>query len=488
MTNRTSLPPATLMGRLRAMPLRVTLVVSTVLLVFAGLVTSGVAVTSAMHNDLMSRTDDGLTEAVNGWARPHGDRDHPDPGPPGLRRPPSQYFVTSTRPNGFSVTFNDFDSAPDLSSLPQGAAEPRTVDSLGSGPSWRVIKRVAGAESSVVAIPLDDVDATMTRLIWLQVGVGCIVLVAIGVLSYVLVRSSLRPLRRVEETAQAIAGGDLHQRVPARPPNTEVGSLGVSVNAMLSQIQDAFATTAESERQARASEEKMRRFVADASHELRTPLTSIKGFADLMAIGGAPDPGDAVRRIAGEADRMTLLVEDLLTLARLDAHRPLTRSPIEVLPLLVDSVEAARAAARGRWIEIELDGDAGSAEVVADRTRLRQVLGNLLSNAIAHTGPDASITVRSRIDRSRIDDGEVVVEVADTGPGIAIDEQRHVFERFYRGDPSRQRSGDSASGSGLGLSIVAALVAAHGGRFGVDSEPGDGACFWFALPRGTGSQ
>lgn len=462
-------------ARMRAMPLRVTLVVLTVILVLVGLGASGVAVTSAMRTDLVSRVDEGLNDAVNGWAQPHGPRNDDDPGPPGLRRPPSQYFVASTFPNGLQIQFNDFGSVPDLSSLPDGDVSPRTVRSQGSGPSWRVVKRTSNGMASIVAIPLSDVNATMTRLIWLQVGVGCIVLIAIGVLGYLLVRTSLRPLRRVEETAHAIAGGDLHRRVPARPANTEVGSLGESLNAMLVQIQGAFAATEASEQQARASEEKMRRFVADASHELRTPLTSIKGFADLMSIGGTSDPADAIRRISGEADRMTMLVEDLLVLARLDARRPLSLGPVDVLPLIVDSVEAARVAAPDRTIDIDLTAFDPATMVSGDRLRLRQVLGNLVGNAIAHT--DGAVTVSARVDGP-----DVVVEVADEGPGLTAHECDHVFERFYRGDPSRHRD-DSGSGSGLGLSIVAALVHAHSGRVGVLSEPAHGARFWFALPR-----
>ncbi|WP_026919059.1 sensor histidine kinase [Gordonia shandongensis] len=459
----------------RGVPLRVSLVALTALLVVLGLVASGFAVTSAMRGNLVSRTDEGLRDAINGWARPGNiGTDHVQP--PGPQRPPSQYLVSTTMPGGVTVTLSDFSTRPDLESLPDGDAGPTTVASVGHGPRWRVVKRTSGIGVTVVAVPLTDVDETMSRLIWLQVGIGAVVVLVIGVLSSLLVRSSLRPLRRVEETAHAIAGGDLHRRVPTAPENTEVGSLGRSINGMLGQIQHAFAATARSEQQARRSEEKMRRFVADASHELRTPLTSIKGFAELMAMGAA-DTDDAVARIGSEADRMSLLVEDLLMLARLDAQRPLSRADVAVVPLVADAVEAARAAAPGRTIEIEVGDDVGDPLVSGDPPRLTQVVRNLVGNALVHAGPAASVVVRVLATRD-----EVTVVVADDGPGMAADDAAHVFERFYRGDASRHRS-SGGSGSGLGLSIVAALVDAHGGRAGVDTAPGRGAAFWFVLPR-----
>ncbi|MBM7367959.1 sensor histidine kinase [Gordonia hydrophobica] len=459
----------------RGVPLRISLVVLTGLLVTLGLVASGFAVTSAMRGDLMSRTDSGLVDAINGWARPRDQDATNRPAPPGPRRPPSQYYVSIQMPNGV-VTISDFGSSPDLNGLPDGNLGPTTVDSLGEGPQWRVIKRDSDTGSTTVAVPLTDVQATMSRLIWLQVGIGIVVVVVIAVLSSLLVRSSLRPLRRVEETAHAIAGGDLHQRVHEAPGNTEVGSLGRSINRMLAQIQNSFAATARSEKQARESEAMMRRFVADASHELRTPLTSIKGFSELLTMG-AVDREDAVRRIGSEADRMGLLVEDLLMLARLDAQRRLDLGEVEMVSLVADAVEAARAAAPESDIELDVPNDTGDPVVRADPSRLMQVLRNLVGNAVAHAGADARIRVR-------IDSGpsEVTVTVADDGPGMTADDAAHVFERFYRGDDSRHRDG-AGSGNGLGLSIVAALVQAHGGRVGVDTAPGAGARFWFVLPR-----
>ena len=389
-------------------------------------------------------------------------------------------------PGGVSAdnVYNQFDDAPDLGGLTDDDAGPVTVPSVdGDGPQWRVITRSNSFGRSVVATPMSDIDDTVSRLIWLQLAIGALVVLLIGVLSYVLVRTSLRPLRRVEETAHEIAEGNLTRRVPPAPPNTEVGSLSDSLNRMLGQIQHAFATTAASEQQARASEERMRRFVADASHELRTPLTSIKGFAELYSQGGVPDVTDAMRRIDDEAGRMNLLVEDLLMLARLDAARPVDSAPVDLLGLAADAVQSARVAAPEREIRLDVVPGDRPPVVLGDGPRLVQVLRNLIGNAVNHTPPDASITVGVAVDDGtddRTNAGEAVLTVADTGPGISAEDAEHVFERFYRGDSSRHRG--SGGGSGLGLSIVAALVAAHGGRVGVDTSPGAGATFWVRLP------
>ncbi|MDL9945428.1 HAMP domain-containing sensor histidine kinase [Gordonia sp. ABSL11-1] len=467
----------------RGVPLRLSLVGLTLVLVVLGLLASGVAVTSAMKADLISRTDDGLAGAVQTWARPRDPASAPVEGPaPGPRRPPSQYYSMITIGTGDTIVNNDFSDEPDLSSLSSGNVRPTTVKSAdGDGPEWRVVKASTPFGESVVATPLSDVRATLSRLMWLQFAIGALVVVAIGVLSYLLVRSSLRPLRRVEETAHAIAAGNLNMRVAEAPPNTEVGSLSGSLNTMLGQIQRAFARTAASEQQARASEEKMRRFIADASHELRTPLTSIKGFAELYKQGAVPDATDAMSRIDAEAGRMGLLVEDLLMLARLDAHRPIAHQPVDVLALATDAVHSAKAAAPQREIGIEIGATDEPPMVSGDAPRLLQVLRNLINNAIAHTPAEAIITIGVAVDRGAGRD-DVVLRVTDTGQGLTPDEASHVFERFYRGDSSRHR-GDGGGGSGLGLSIVAALVDAHGGTVGVDSAPGHGSTFWVRLPR-----
>ncbi|MDL9936887.1 HAMP domain-containing sensor histidine kinase [Gordonia sp. ABSL1-1] len=448
-------------------------------LVVVGLLVSGIAVTSAMKQDLISRTDDGLQSAVRTWAAPRDRVGDPRLGgpPPGPRRPPSSYFVAITFPDGARQSSNDFDDDPDIAALPDGNAGPTTVGSVdGDGPKWRIIKVQNQWGESIVAIPLTDVNATISRLVGLQLAIGAGVVLVVGVLSYLLVRSSLRPLRRVEETAHAIAAGNLNMRVPGAAPNTEVGSLSASLNTMLGQIQHAFAATAASEQQARASEEKMRRFIADASHELRTPLTSIKGFAELYRQGAVPDTADAMRRIDDEAGRMTLLVEDLLVLARLDAQRPMSFEPVDCLALAADVVQAAHVSAPGRDLRLVVGDSDVPPMVRGDSARLVQVLRNLVGNAIAYTPDDASITVGVSVD-----DDEVVLGVTDTGPGLTAEDRAHVFERFYRGDTSRSRV--DGGGSGLGLSIVAAIVAAHGGQVGVDSELGGGANFWVRLPR-----
>jgi two-component system OmpR family sensor kinase len=324
----------------------------------------------------------------------------------------------------------------------------------------------------VLAIPLSDVHSTLDRLALLELLIGLIVLVAVAVIAYLLVRRELRPLRRIEDTAAAIAAGDLSQRVDDANPRTEVGSLGRSLNAMLTQIEEAFD-------ERRRSEDRLRRFVADASHELRTPLTSVRGFAELFRRGAAERPDDlaiAMRRIEAEAERMGVLVEDLLLLAKLDQGRPLEQEPVDVGGLLEDLVSDHRML-YSEW-PIELHSEPGS-EVIGDDLRLRQAFANLLSNARSHTPPGTPI----RVSLARDGDGGLAIEVADDGPGIAPADLERVFERFFRADPSRARRN---GGTGLGLSIVDAIARAHGGRAEVESSEGGGAVFRLVLPPSTG--
>ena len=301
-------------------------------------------------------------------------------------------------------------------------------------------------------------------------------------LGYGVVRSSLRPLVEVEQTAGAIAAGDLSRRVPEADPRTEVGRLSRALNAMLGQIESAFTAQANSEGAARASEERMRRFVADASHELRTPLTSIRGFAELYRQGAVPDSTAVtrvMRRIEDEAARMGVLVEDLLMLARLDEQRPLERLPVDLLTIASDALHDARVLGPDHPSHLDVATHGVAPVVLGDEARLRQVVSNLVSNALVHTPPGTTVSVR--IANERADDGAqwVLLEIADDGPGLAPDARIRIFERFYRADPSRTRA---SGGSGLGLSIVAALVAAHGGTVRVESEPGEGTTFQVRLP------
>ncbi len=464
------------MRRLRRAPLRVTLVAALLVLTALGLLASGIAVTSAMQNSLISRTDTSLRDASLTWAKPRIHPLSPPGGEPGPSRPPTPFYVRSETPDGVTrMVINDGAVDPDLSEVVTGTT-PVTVGSVGDpGKHWRALTTTTPNGTVTVAVRLDDVDATVDRLIGLQIGIGVVVLVALGGIGYFVVRRSLRPLAEVEETAEAIAEGRLHQRIPVREGRTEVGRLTVALNGMLEQIQTAFAATEASEESARRSEEKMRRFVADASHELRTPLTTIRGFAELYRQGAMADPERAMTRIESEATRMGLLVEDLLMLARLDAQRPLDALPVDLLVLSADAVHDARAVAPERSVTLEVVDGPGRPEVLGDEARLRQVLSNLVGNALGHTPPDAAVTVRVGTV-----DADAFLEVADTGPGLDAEARDRVFERFFRADSSRTRQ---SGGSGLGLSIVDTLVAAHGGTVSVETPAGGGAVFRVLLPR-----
>jgi two-component system OmpR family sensor kinase len=281
------------------------------------------------------------------------------------------------------------------------------------------------------------------------------------------VRVGLLPLDRMGHVAGAIAGGDLSHRVRPTDPRTEVGRLGIALNGMLDRLERAFA-----ERE--ASQNRLRRFIADASHELRTPLASIRGYAELFRMGAARDPDEvekAMRRIEEEAARMGVLVEDLLTLARLDQVPDVPHTELDVAPLARDAVDDARAMAPDR--RIELRGDA-AARVVGDAHQLRQVLGNLLRNALVHTpaGTPVEVTVEEG-------GGEVRIEVRDHGPGLPTEDTEALFERFWRAEGGRERG---RGGAGLGLAIVAGIVDAHGGRVHADNAAGGGASFVVELP------
>ncbi len=441
----------------------------------------------------------------------------------------------------------------------------------GSGENWLVITQqlpnvplINGATGQttlqtvtlVVGSDLGNISQSLDYLTEVDLLVSAAVVIVLAVIGVAVVRASLRPLTDIEQVAAAIAGGDLSSRVPERDPRTEVGRLGRSLNAMLSQIESAFDARTRSEEAARRSEARMRQFVADASHELRTPLTAIRGFAEYYRQRGGvaelpatpdraalpngvdsapPAPADSsasaevsaangggqlhradldriMQRVEQESSRMGILVEDMLLLARLDQQRPLEQRPVDMLTIAADTVHDARVVAPQRDISLTV-GSGAALIVLGDEVRLRQVIGNLMTNALNHTPDGTPIEVRVRsgsVDEWRAAAARaatspwarpptsagptalgvagngaapalpaVVVEIADSGPGLTPEQAEHVFERFYRGDQARTRR---SGGAGLGLSIVAALVAAHGGTVWVESPPGGGATFRIAIP------
>jgi two-component system, OmpR family, sensor kinase len=396
-----------------------------------------------------------------------------------------------------------------------------TVPAQSGTDTWRVItgpvsylgttstgnpEQVTG--TLVVAVDLGDINAVIGRLAEAELIVGTAIVCVLALAGVVVVRSNLRALVEIEETAEEIAAGHLNLRVPERDPRTEIGSLGRSLNIMLSQIETAFHAREQSEAAAHQSEERMRRFVADASHELRTPLTAIRGFAEYyrqrggMAAhwdAGQPDaarrgPGSGtaglspadldriMQRVEKEAARMGLLVEDLLLLARLDQQRPLAQQPVDLLALAGDAVHDARMIAPDRNIDLSVQPGAAFL-ITGDEQRLRQVVGNLMSNALTHTpdGTPIEVSIGSGILDPRVSDSPraATIDVTDHGPGMTPDQAHRVFERFYRADQART---STTGGSGLGLAIVRALVAAHGGIASVRTDPGRGATFRIALP------
>lgn len=344
---------------------------------------------------------------------------------------------------------------------------------------WRVIMFTLTDQSRSVAVAtrMAPVNETVSEAGKIIFTVALFSIAAASLVAYVAVTRQFRPLSRVEKTAAAIAAGDLSRRVEVERPATEVGRLSRSLNAMLAHIESAFAARMDSER-------KMRRFVADASHELRTPLVTIRGFSELYRHGALQNDDDvkaAMGRIESEAERMGQLVEDLLTLARIDEQRPLDPQPLDLLVLGNDAALDARAIAPEREIRvIGLDGGkARHAPTVGDEARLRQVVANLMTNALRYTPEGSPIEIAVGVAPVIHGRSDSVVEVRDHGPGISEDDAARVFERFYRADSSRYRE---TGGTGLGLAIVAALVAQHDGTVRLEETPGGGATLSIRLP------
>jgi len=344
--------------------------------------------------------------------------------------------------------------------------KPFTIEGEGRNPDVRALALVlpTGMGSVIAANSLEEVDKTLSQLRFLFFFLGLIAIFLTALVSRWIIAISLRPLDKVEETAEAIAAGDLSARLPAAKPDTEVGRLTTSLNMMLSRIEQSFSVRVE-------SENKLRRFVADASHELRTPLTAIRGFAELHrqgAVSGEEKTKELISRIEGESIRMSSLVEDLLLLARLDQARELDFEPVDLNTLIDEVVASAKAAGPNHPIELNLPQE--ELFVLGDSRRIHQVVANLLANARTHTplGTKINVTARQTL-------AEVIIEVADNGPGLSKSDQERIFERFFRADPARVRN--SGEGSGLGLSIVDAVMKAHGGYVSVKSELDKGATF-----------
>ena len=482
-SDTTSRPPRSATSgvrpRLEALPLRLRLVALLVLLLLVALTLTGIATSAMVRRQLMDSTDRDLRAAAVPTA--------------------SQVLTQLLKgrgggiPTNYAVRFMPTDGSTPFEVNPTGEGlhpniptlalnDPRvqngilfTVQSTDGEMRWRVVPGQLrdGSATFAVAVPLRGVDTTVQRMLSSTTLIGLAVIVSCAILGWYGVRRAFRPLTQIEDTAAAIAAGDLTRRIPEPTAKDEVTSLSRSLNAMLAQIEQSFAVR-------EASEERMRQFVADASHELRTPLAAVRGYAELFRQGAVIAPQDvagAMRRIEDEAIRMGGLVEDLLLLTRLDSQRPLERGPVDLTVLAADAVQDARALDPTRQVRLlGLSGHLGPTTIEGDEARLRQVVTNLVGNAVNHTPPGTDIEIAVGSGAA----GRAKLEVRDHGEGVDPVKARRVFERFYRADPSRGRG--NGGGNGLGLAIVAAIVSAHGGRVGVAATPGGGATFVVDLP------
>jgi two-component system, OmpR family, sensor kinase len=509
-------------------PLRVKLITAVLALVTIALGAISVASVYVLHSYLTTQSDTELKGAISNL-----NTDSLISNPPGylypiryqqnlfagIQLPGKQLAWSPAAMPGIGSPGQARQSLPDLPTSAGWAGSSQTlvtVPAQSGSDTWRVItetftyQAVSSTGSTqqvtgtlIVGTDLGNVNATVRRIAYFDMIVGAVIVFVLALVGVAAVRANLRPLDEIEETAEAIADGHLDRRVPERDPRTEIGRLGRSLNSMLSQIETAFHAREESEAAAHRSEERMRRFVADAGHELRTPLTAIRGFAEYYrqrgglvphwdrkasaaqatAAGLTPDDLDRImQRVEKEAARMGLLVEDLLLLARLDQQRPLARQPIDLLSLAGDAVHDARLLAPSRTIDLSVQPGAAFL-VTGDEPRLRQVIGNLMSNALTHTpdGTPIEVVIGSGTLDPRLPSSSpaVTLDVTDHGPGMTPEQAQRVFERFYRTDQARTRA---TGGSGLGLAIVNGLVTAHGGVASVRTAPNQGATFRIALP------
>jgi two-component system OmpR family sensor kinase len=461
--------------------LRGRLLIGVISLVVIGLLISDIAIYGFLQRFLITRVDEQITTNFQAAVGVLGG---PDEGPRSSfgYRPGTVFELVS--PTGTLLVppkvVTTVGSAPSTAlpvlphTLPSNGMDkpsaPFTVEGTGGVSRYRVIDWPEDSFNGnfvVLAVPLTDELSTLDQLLVLESAISLGVVVATTILALFIIRIGLRPLQRMGAVAQDIAAGDLTRRVEPATPQTEIGRLGLALNGMLSQIEAAFEERT-------ASNARLRRVIADASHELRTPLTSIRGYAEMLRRGASESPADsesARRRIEQEAIRMTGLVDDLLVLARLDQGRPLAKDAVDLRAIANDAVADARVVAPQRDISISANGPV---VVTGDDTRLRQVMGNLMRNALVHTPQQTAIEVAVATD-----DGLGRMTVADHGPGLAEGDVSRIFEPFYRADPSRSRD---SGGAGLGLSIVSAVVTAHGGHVKVSKTEGGGATFEVELP------
>ena len=475
-----TVPSQAVVKRLEAMPLRVRLVAIVLVVLAAALLVSNLATAYLMQRDLLGRVD---TE-LKGVAKPVATQALTDLTKGDEDTTPTNYAFVLFPVDGETMSVNPTTERmhPEVPRLALTDArvrngKPFTVQSVDGEMDWRFIAGTVGKNEATfaVGVPLRSVKQTVARLLVTTGALSALVLAASALLGWFAVRRAFRPLTQIEDTAAAFAGGDLTRRIPVRAADDEVTSLSRSLNAMLAQIESSFAVR-------EASEDRMRQFVADASHELRTPLATVRGYAELHRQGALSKPEDtraAMERIESESGRMSGLVEDLLTLARLDEEPTTAMAEVDLTVLAADATADARAREPERRISLTgLAGPVDATVVWGSESRLRQVVTNLVANAIRHTPAGTPIELAVGVDGS---DG--VLEVRDHGDGIPSGTAHRVFERFYRADPSRGRT--AGGGNGLGLAIVAAIVAAHRGRVGVQETTGGGATFVVRIPTGA---
>jgi two-component system OmpR family sensor kinase len=464
--------------------LRGRLLIGVITLVAVGLLVSDVATYALMDRSLVGQIDDQLQKpstvlaarAVIGGVLchtrgPSAVGDFPAGTITELIGTDGSVAIACVVPSGASVSTASPVLPKSIPSAGEGTPhQPFTVEGTGDVSHYRMTdwpENSFGGQFVVFAIPLTPVESTLSQLLLLEALIGLGVLAATAILALLIIRIGLRPLQKMGGVAADIAAGDLTKRVEPATAKTEIGRLGLALNGMLSQIEAAFAERTE-------SNNRLRRFIADASHELRTPLTSIRGYSEMLRRGAGESPTDAElarRRIEEESVRMSTLVDDMLLIARVDQGRPLEKKPVDLKAIAADAAADARAVAPHRQITLSAPAPV---IVEGDDLRLRQVVGNLVRNALVHTPQQTAIEIRVSTAN-----GTGLMSVTDHGPGLEGNDMARIFEPFFRADPSRSRD---SGGAGLGLSIVSAVVTAHGGKVNVRKTSGGGATFEVELP------